>query len=40
MDDKNNMSNVNKIRYSGYIYGISNLTNEQKFIEMNEVFIK
>ena len=37
--DENNLSNINEIRYNGYIYAINNLTNKQKFIEINEMFI-
>lgn len=38
--EESNISNVNKIRYNGYMYGLNNLTNKQRFIELNEIFIK
>lgn len=38
--NENNISNINKIRYNGYTYAINNLTNKQKFEELNEIFTK
>lgn len=37
---EDNISNINKIRYNGYIYAINNLTNKQRFEELNEIFMK
>lgn len=38
--NENNLKNVNKIRYDGYIHAINNLTNSVRFKELNEMFIK
>lgn len=38
--NESNISNINNIRLCGYNHAINNLTNKQKFIEMNEIFTK
>jgi hypothetical protein len=35
-----NLLNINNIRYNGYNYAINHLTNEQRYKELNELFIK
>jgi hypothetical protein len=36
--NEDNIQNINKIRYNGYKYAINNLTNKQRFNELNKIF--